>query len=141
MWCAIWGTYWGTHWEPREHIGNLMVAWWEPIGNLKGTCWEQRKNEKKILPPTHTKLKIKKTKALWVHAEPSHWLHEISMFQNCSSPFLALSNTPIINWGYLFYWEQQKIPKHQIALNKKKKNWAPWVDAGSPIFFTIFGLG
>jgi len=23
----------------------------EPIGNLKGTCWEQRKNEKKILLP------------------------------------------------------------------------------------------
>jgi hypothetical protein len=38
-----------------------------------------------------------------VHAEPSHWLHEISMFQNCSSPFLAgANNTPITNWGYLF---------------------------------------
>jgi hypothetical protein len=24
-----------------EHIGN-------PLGNLKGTCWEQRKNEKEI---------------------------------------------------------------------------------------------
>jgi hypothetical protein len=30
---------WGKHWEPRE-----------PIGNLKGTRWEQRKNEKN--PPS-----------------------------------------------------------------------------------------
>jgi hypothetical protein len=27
----------------REHIGNMGI-YWEPIGNLKGTCWEQ--NEK-----------------------------------------------------------------------------------------------
>jgi len=41
----------------------------------------QRKNEKKFLPPTAPKLKRKKIKALWVHAEPSHWLHEISLFK------------------------------------------------------------
>jgi hypothetical protein len=45
---------------------------------------------------------LKKIKALWGHAEPSHWLHEISMCQNCSSPFLAWANTPIIVRGYLF---------------------------------------
>jgi hypothetical protein len=33
---CYWEHPWGTHWEPRE-----------PIGNLNGTCWEQRKNEKK----------------------------------------------------------------------------------------------
>jgi hypothetical protein len=32
-----WEQPWGTYWEPD---GN-------PIGYLKGTCWEQRKNEKK----------------------------------------------------------------------------------------------
>jgi len=37
-----------------------------------------------------------------MHAKPSHWLHEIFIFQNCSSPFLAYVNTPIVNWGYLF---------------------------------------
>jgi hypothetical protein len=31
-----------------EHIENLI----EPIGNLKGTFWEQRKTEKIPLPPT-----------------------------------------------------------------------------------------
>jgi len=43
----------------REHIGN-------PIGNLNGTCWEQRKKEKKIPPPSphHPKLKRKKMKAV-----------------------------------------------------------------------------
>jgi hypothetical protein len=37
----------------EEHIGNLM----ESIGNLKGTCWEQRKNEKN--PPTSPNPKLK----------------------------------------------------------------------------------
>jgi hypothetical protein len=43
-------------------IGNTLG---EHIGNLKGTCWEQRKNEKKILPsppPQNQKLKKKKKK-------------------------------------------------------------------------------
>ncbi len=38
-----------------------------------------------------------------MHAEPSHWLHEISISKNYSSPFLAWANTPIINWGYLYF--------------------------------------
>jgi hypothetical protein len=38
---CYWEHPWGTHWELTEHIGNLM-----------GTCWEQRKNEKKI-PSLH----------------------------------------------------------------------------------------
>jgi len=38
---------WGTHWEPIE--------------NLKGTCWEQRKNEKNHLPPPPN-LKEKKSR-------------------------------------------------------------------------------
>jgi len=36
-WGAIGNTLGGTPWEPRELIRNL-----------KGTCWEQRKNEKRI---------------------------------------------------------------------------------------------
>jgi hypothetical protein len=36
-----------------------------------------------------------------VHAEPSHWLHEISMFRNCSSPFLAWTNYPHYKLGVL----------------------------------------
>ncbi len=47
-------------------LGNTLETsrtYWEPIGNLMGTCWEQRKNEKKSLSPTQ-KLKEKKIKAL-----------------------------------------------------------------------------
>jgi hypothetical protein len=33
---CYWEHPWGTHWEPN--------------GNLKGTCWEQRKNEKNPNP-------------------------------------------------------------------------------------------
>jgi hypothetical protein len=45
-----------------------------------------------------------------VHAEPTHWLHEISISKTCLSPSLAWANTPIINMReylfiYLFiYW-------------------------------------
>jgi hypothetical protein len=63
--------YWehplGTHWE---HIVKLIQ---KPLR----TWWEQRKNEKKILPPQPFPQNFT-IKALWVHVEPSHWLHEIS---------------------------------------------------------------
>jgi hypothetical protein len=51
--------------------------------------------EKKIspLPAPTQNLKGKKSR----HAEPSHWMHEIFYFQNCSSPFLAWANTTIMN--------------------------------------------
>jgi hypothetical protein len=39
-----------------------------------------------------------------MHAEPSHWLHEIFIFQNYLSPIVAWANNPIINWGYLFIY-------------------------------------
>jgi hypothetical protein len=72
----------------KEHIGNL--------GNILGTHWELARNmlgtkdrRKKIPPSPHPKLKRKKIKALWVHVEPSHWVHEISMFQNYLLPFFA----------------------------------------------------
>jgi len=44
---CYWEHPWGTHLEPREHIENLMRTHWE----LRGTCWEQRKNEKPSAPP------------------------------------------------------------------------------------------
>ncbi len=63
--------YWEHPWETH----------WELIENLKGTYWEQRKNEKKSSSPRPQiqNLKGKKIKALQGHAEPSHWLHEISI--------------------------------------------------------------
>jgi hypothetical protein len=46
----------------RGAIGNSLE---EHIGNLKGTCWEQRKNEKNPPPPLPIQnLKEKKIKAL-----------------------------------------------------------------------------
>jgi len=53
----------GKNWEPGEYIGN-------PLGNLKGTCWEQRKNDKKSFlssppnQPTQNLKEKKKNKAL-----------------------------------------------------------------------------
>ncbi len=88
------------YWKHREHIVNLIGTHWELEGNILGT----KGKIKKILspPPPNLKLLGKKIKSLWVHAEASHWLQGISMFQNCSSTFLAPANTPIINGGYLF---------------------------------------
>ncbi len=80
------------------NLGDILGTWWELIGNLKERCWEQRKNEKN--PPPYPNLKRWKIKAIWMHTEPSHWLHKISI-SNTLSPFLAWANTPIINHGYL----------------------------------------
>ncbi len=61
-------------------------------------------------PPPHPnpKLKRKKIKALWLHAEPSHWLHEIFISKTVPHhlwPRIACR----INWGYLLVvktWER-----------------------------------
>jgi hypothetical protein len=41
---------------------------------MMGTCWGQRKKRKEI-------------EAGWVHAEPSHWLHEISISETVRHHF------------------------------------------------------
>jgi hypothetical protein len=99
LWAKHMGLKWGAIWE-HPTLGNH----WELEGNMFRTKEKWKKSSPPLTPPSKTQnLKEKKIKALWVHAEPSHWLHEISIFQNSSSPFLAWANTPIINWGYLFH--------------------------------------
>jgi len=54
-----------------KHMGGIKMrcygeqpwgTYWEPHGNLKGTCWEQRQNEKNPPPPPPPQtLKEKKT--------------------------------------------------------------------------------
>jgi hypothetical protein len=58
------GGLWANHRGlKRGAIGNTLV---EHIGNLMGTHWEQRENEKNSSPPPHPnpKLKRKRVKAL-----------------------------------------------------------------------------
>jgi hypothetical protein len=84
----------------------MLGTWWEPIGNLKGTGWEQMKKIK-ILPsppPSNPKLQRKQIKALWVHAEPSHWLHEISIPKTVGHHIWAGLIPLIIYWGYLIIY-------------------------------------
>jgi hypothetical protein len=75
----------GTHWE------------------LEGNTLEQRKKRKKP-PSPKPKTQKKKIKALGVHAEPSHWLHEISISKTVHHHFWPGLIPPIINRGYLFYF-------------------------------------
>jgi hypothetical protein len=85
------GSYWEhvseTHWEPREHVGNLR---------------EQRKNETPPHPPPAPKLFYNKNQGTLSACWAFPFVAWNFYFQNCSSPFLAWANTPIINWGYLF---------------------------------------
>jgi hypothetical protein len=78
----MWGLKWGA-------IGNTLG---EHIGNLKGTCWEQRKKKKKQFPAPSLSLKTKKKKnqstlsACWVFGLDAQNFY----FQNHSSPFFGL---------------------------------------------------
>jgi hypothetical protein len=94
--------HWGTHCELREHIGNPMGTHWELEGNLEGTCWDQRKMEKILPPPTSPtqNLKEKKIKAPWVHASAYPLAACIFGFQHCSSPLLAWSNGWVSELGH-----------------------------------------
>jgi hypothetical protein len=92
---CYWELPWGTYWEPH--------------GNLKGTCWEQRQNEKILLPPPPKPLKKRKQCTL-----SSCWAFSLAAWnfylQNYLSPFLAwANNSPIINWGYLPFTIKKSI--------------------------------
>jgi hypothetical protein len=95
----LWPTYIGDNWRTLGKTYGIKARFywehpWEHIGTK-----ERWKNP----PRDHqSKTFFFKNKAPWVHAEPSHCLHEISMFQNYSSLVLARANNPIINQGYLF---------------------------------------
>ncbi len=67
---CYWEHPWETHWELRKHIGNPLGIWKEHKGNMLGT----KEKWKKSLPPPR-----KNQDQSWVHAESSHWLHEISI--------------------------------------------------------------
>jgi hypothetical protein len=67
-----------------------MGTHWKLEGNKKGTCCEQRKNEKNSFP--HPKLKRKKIKAPCVHASVYPLAACIFGFQNCWSPKIHAAN-------------------------------------------------
>ncbi len=73
-----------------------MWTWWELYGNTLGT---REENKKKSLFPLSKRKKLDRS---WVHAEPSHWLHEISLSKIVHHHFPSGLIPPIINnWGYL----------------------------------------
>jgi hypothetical protein len=81
--------------ELRCYWGHL----WEPHGNMMGTHWEQgKKNPKISLPPPH--LKRKKLDPSWLHAEPSHWVHETSMSRSVCHRFW-----PTLMGGARMVWD------------------------------------
>jgi hypothetical protein len=89
---CYWEQPWGTHWEPH---GNLN-------GNMLGTKAKWKKSSPPPPAPSPN-LKRKENNALWVHAEPSHWLHEISISKTVCHHFWPglIAHSPIINQGYL----------------------------------------
>jgi hypothetical protein len=46
-----------------------------------GIHWEQGGKKQKLLVPTPHSKRKKKIGSIMSHAEPSHWLHEISIFK------------------------------------------------------------
>ncbi len=86
-----------------EQIGNLMGTSWELKGNMLGT--KEKRKKCFLHPPTASTQNLKEKKSRHFECMLSLPIGCIKFlfFQNCSSPFLAWANTPIINWGtYLF---------------------------------------
>jgi hypothetical protein len=95
-----------------------------------------KEKREKFSPPSPTtqNLKERKKKALWVHAEPSHWLHEISISKTVCDNFwpglippLQLFTSPIywmrcvpssITFFLFFFWGNKPI---WLVHNSKRK--------------------
>jgi hypothetical protein len=130
LWAKHMGLNWGTIGNTLgEHIGNLG-NYWEPDGNLKGTCWEQRKNEKTSRDPSPPKLKRKKS----MHFECKLNLPLASFFCFCSNgPFWLSYNQiklklgrfhklAVSMWGWiafplshLYKWEGQNFGQNKMG--------------------------
>jgi len=82
--------YWEHHWGTR----------WELKRNMLGT---KEKWKKKTSRPRTLKLGAKAIKALWVHAEPSHWLHEIFISKTvCHHFWPGLKTFSVVMWFLIF---------------------------------------
>jgi hypothetical protein len=83
-----------------EHIGNP--------GNILRTCREHRRNmlgtkekwKKSSLPPSPKNLKEKKSRHLEFMQQPTHWLHEISIFKTVHHHFWPGLTAGSVNWGH-----------------------------------------
>jgi hypothetical protein len=67
--------------KPRCYWEHLEKHIWEHFGNMMGALWAEGKKPKIPLSRTcpHSPYVHKKKTGLFVSAEPSHWLHEISL--------------------------------------------------------------
>jgi hypothetical protein len=105
LWAKPYGIKLRCYWEYLgEHILEQLVnlgIFWEidenPMGTGGNTLRTREKNKKIILPPTSLKEK-KKLDCSRVHAEPSHWLHDISVSKTVPHHF-SNGLTPLVkNW-------------------------------------------
>jgi hypothetical protein len=82
------GTFWGMHLQTLWELENHLRIWWEHIGN----------KEKISFPLT---LEKKKLDPSWGHAEPSDWLHEISLSKTLHTNFLPRLMAGAKFWGHI----------------------------------------
>ncbi len=132
-----WEHLWGTRWEHREHNENLIGTHRELQGN-KG----KKKKKSPSLPPP--KLKRKKFKALWVHAEACYLAAWNFYFQKKTSHhhFWPGLIPPLINLGVLMFihlcitvirWGVAPTAFSHSFFLKKKLNGATLIGP-SPVF-------
>jgi hypothetical protein len=74
--CTLWRSFSGVI---SQCCASIQGAIWEPDGNPLGTWREHIGNKRKMkkIPPAPHLPKLQREKHFRVHAEPSHWLHEI----------------------------------------------------------------
>ncbi len=90
------GTSWGTHLGTWEHIGNK---------------WKKQKN-------LYTPLQKEKTlDCSWVHAEPPHWLHEISASRTVGHHLLRRLMAGAEFWGHSLVFQHKPAMTHKIKIS------------------------
>ncbi len=101
-----------------------------PMGTDGDTLRRREKNKKSLCP--HLPQREKKLDCSWVHAEPSHWLHEISLSKTVRHQF-PTGLIPLVK-----NWDTYCIFQVSIRFSRKVQHYIGWRNNTSSLVLEVF---
>jgi hypothetical protein len=128
-----------THWLHVFLVSKTVGHYFGPR-LMQGRDWTRKKNKRQLPPPPSPKRKDQGPS--WVHAEPSHWLHEIFISKTVRHYFWLRLMAGSGIWGLCLYvlFVTLRSPKPHRLLLCSWYHWKAfqWVEARQGRFGNLF---